>query len=303
MLLYSKDSSSPEPEHVFKLPKTSSALSLSQNFADTDLKNSSSPKRKNRVPISNVSRNQQGVKIKERGEGKDPQQITCMKAKPCSIQELFSSLDLENKGVMDHEECGAGKRDSKLQTLVMGGGMGSNGGWICGGGFNGSGRGSDGRGWGSYEGNDHGRDRTDAYYKNMIEANPSDALLLGNYAKFLKEVRGDYLKAKEYLERAILASPDDGHILSLYAELIWQTEKDADRAEGYFDQAVKSAPDDSYVIASYANFLWDAEEDEEDKDGQNKPDHSHTYPTDLFHGTNHPLSLTAASEALPLFLK
>ena len=68
--------------------------------------------------------------------------------------------------------------------------MGSDGGWICGG-CNGSGRGSDGghgRRWGFDEGNDHGRDRTDAYYQNMIEANPSDALLLGNYAKFLKEV-------------------------------------------------------------------------------------------------------------------
>lgn len=302
LLLYSKDSS-PEPEHIFQLHKTSSALSLSQNFVDIiDLKNSSSPKRKNRVPITNVSKIQQCVKIKERDEGKDPQQITCMKAKS-SIQELFSSLDLDHKGVMDHVGCGAGNRDSKLQTLAMGGGMGSNGGWICGG-CNGSGRGSDGRGWGSHEGNDHGRDKTDAYYQNLIEANPNDALLLGNYAKFLKEICGDYPKAKEYLGRAILANPDDSNILSLYAELIWQTEKDADRAEGYFDQAIKSSPDDSYVFASYANFLWDAEEDEEDKDCKNNSDHhSQTYPHEQFHGTNHHLHLTAASKALPLFLK
>ncbi|TKY64565.1 hypothetical protein E2542_SST14463 [Spatholobus suberectus] len=296
-LLYSKESS-PELEHFFQLPKTTSALNLSQSWAEIDLKNSSSPKRKNRVPLINVPKNQQCIKIKERDEVKDPQQKTRMKAKP-SIQELFSNLGLD-KGVLDHEECGgAGKKDTKLQTLVMGGGMGSNGGWICGG-CNGSGRGSDGghgRGWGFHEGNDHGRDRTDAYYQNMIEANPSDALLLGNYAKFLKEVRGDYSKAKEYLEMAILANPDDGHILSLYAELIWQTEMDADRAEGYFDQAIKSAPEESYVLASYANFLWDAEEDEEDKDCQNKSDHSCTYPTDLFHGTNHQLRLTAAPKA------
>ncbi|RZB98059.1 hypothetical protein D0Y65_021199 [Glycine soja] len=187
LLHYSKESSS-EPEHILNLPKTASALSLSQNLVEIDLKKSSSPKRKNRVPLSSVPKNQQSKKIKERDEGKDPQQKTCMKAKS-SIQELFSSLDLD-KGLLDHEERGSGKKDSWLQTSVMGGGMGSDGGWICGG-CNGSGRGSGGghgKRWGFHEGNDHGRDRTEAYYQNMIEANPSDALLLGNYAKFLKEV-------------------------------------------------------------------------------------------------------------------
>lgn len=61
----------------------------------------------------------------------------------------------------------------KLQTLTMGSGMGSDGGRACGGG----GRGSD-------------DDGTHAYYQNMIEANPNNALFLGNYAKFLKEVIG-----------------------------------------------------------------------------------------------------------------
>jgi hypothetical protein len=59
------------------------------------------------------------------------------------------------------------------------------------GGCKGGGRGSDGgngRGWNFNGGNNHGRDRIDAYYQNMIEAHPCDALLLGNYAKFLKEV-------------------------------------------------------------------------------------------------------------------
>ncbi|BAT98576.1 hypothetical protein LR48_Vigan406s010500 [Vigna angularis] len=298
LVLYSRDSST-EPENIFRLPKTTSALSLNQIPVEIDLKNSS-PKRKNRVQLSNsVPKNQQSIKIKERDEVKSPQQKTYyMKSQP-SIQELFSSLDLD-KGVMDHEEeCCGGKKDGTLQTSVMGGGMGSDGG--C----NGSGKGSNGghgRGKNFHEGNDRGRDRTDAYYQNMIEANPGDALLLGNYAKFLKEVCEDYPKAKEYLERAILANPDDGLVLSLYADLIWQTEKDADRAEGYFDQAIRSAPNDCHVVASYANFLWDAEE-EEDKDCQSKSDENQSYPTALFLGSNHHLRITEASKALPLFLK
>ncbi|CAL5199793.1 unnamed protein product [Lathyrus oleraceus] len=181
-------------------------------------------------------------------------------------QVLFSRYSL-NKQVLDREE--GGKKVGKLQTLVMGdGGMGcDDGGRICGGG-NGN-----GNGWE----NNYGRDETDAYYQNMIEANPNNYLLLGNYAKFLKEVCGDYGKAEEYVERAILANPSYADALSLYANIIWQREKNADRAEAYFDQAVKSDPNDCYVLASYAKFLWDSEEDEdedEDNDWQHK---NHTY--------------------------
>lgn len=36
-------------------------------------------------------------------------------------------------------------------------------------------------------------DSTDVYYQKMIEANPGNPLFLGNYAKFLKEVRDKFL--------------------------------------------------------------------------------------------------------------
>ncbi|KAK7255233.1 hypothetical protein RIF29_28639 [Crotalaria pallida] len=231
LLSYSKESSHELEPILHHLHRTASVLCLSQNLAEIDLQTSSSPKRKHHVPRSsnNILKNQPSSMIKERDI--EVNQNTYMKAK-------------------FHQECGVvvGNKDSKLmKTSAMGVvDMGCNGGWI-GGDNNGSGRGSDdgdGRGWGFSEGNNHGSDRTDAYYRNMIEANPNYALLLGNYAKFLKEVRGDYPKAMEYLERAILANPSDGHILSHYADLIWQTEKDNDRAERYFDQAIKNAPDD-----------------------------------------------------------
>lgn len=72
------------------------------------------------------------------------------------------------------------------QTLVVGGGVGGGGG----GGMCGGGRGSDdGSDSGSQDpGSWRGRESTDAYYEMMIQANPGNALLLANYAKFLKEV-------------------------------------------------------------------------------------------------------------------
>uniref|UniRef100_A0A803P042 Uncharacterized protein n=1 Tax=Cannabis sativa TaxID=3483 RepID=A0A803P042_CANSA len=144
------------------------------------------------------------------------------------------------------ERSSVEKEERVLQTLVMGDGIGSNGGRIGGGAGDGRGSGGgDGDGSGFFEGNNNrGSNSTDVYYQKMIEANPGNGLLLGNYAKFLKEVRGDYAKAEEYCGRAILANPGDAEILSLYADLIWTSHKDVERAENYFDQAVKSSPDD-----------------------------------------------------------
>ena len=63
-----------------------------------------------------------------------------------SIQRLFSSSGL-GESVLDDEGSPMGKKDSILQTLVEGGGVGSNGGRICGGG-----RGSDGGDGGNVSG-------------------------------------------------------------------------------------------------------------------------------------------------------
>ncbi|KAG4992208.1 hypothetical protein AAZX31_09G187800 [Glycine max] len=102
-----------------------------------------------------------------------------------------------------------------------------------------------------------------AYYEEMLRSNPTDALLLRNYGKFLHEVEKDTARAEEYYGRAILANPGDGELLSLYGTLIWETQRDEDRAKSYFDQAIHAAPNDCTVLGSYAHFMWEAEEEEE----------------------------------------
>ncbi|XP_016513424.1 uncharacterized protein LOC107830394 [Nicotiana tabacum] len=154
---------------------------------------------------------------------------------------------------------GITKKGRVSESLLVGGatkGGGGGGGWDGG---DGPGSGSDSNSW-------DGHESTEAYYKKMIETNPENALLLANYASFLKEVKRDLAKAEEYYARAILVNPRDGNVLALYADLIWRTQKNASHAHAYFDQAVKSSPDDCYVLASYARFLWDAEEAEDEEE-------------------------------------
>ncbi|MFS7966095.1 putative tetratricopeptide-like helical domain superfamily [Helianthus anomalus] len=145
---------------------------------------------------------------------------------------LISSVSVEECIESDEiESCDLMFSSSGLDMVDVAGG-GGGGGKICGGGGGGN------------EGCDYGGGM-DGFYRSMIEANPGSSLVLGNYAKYLKEVKGDVMKAEEYCSRAILANPSDATALSMYADLIWETQKDASRAQSYFDQAVKASPDDS----------------------------------------------------------
>ncbi|WCJ30294.1 Tetratricopeptide repeat (TPR)-like superfamily protein [Euphorbia peplus] len=150
----------------------------------------------------------------------------------------------------------------------------SNGGDFFGGGSDG------GDGWWGSSGYNgpSGNQQMDEYYERMIKLYPGDALLLANYAKFLKEIRGDNMKAEEVCERAILANQDDGDVLSMYGDLIWKNHKDGDRANTYFDQAVQSSPHDCYVLASYARFLWDADDEDKEKEAEDSEDEEFEFP-------------------------
>ncbi|KAJ4845528.1 hypothetical protein Tsubulata_013051 [Turnera subulata] len=279
-LPHSKDSS-PEPE--FQVLQRTRSISLTSSFhshltIDHDHLTKKDSFHTLQVTCS-LNKSPPIIPKKSKKEHTDDYHQVEEEAQPGSgVQRLFSS-------------SGLGERTA--QTLVVAGAAGCGGGaGIYGGGRRGSdGEDENGESW------SQGSDGTDAYYQTMIEANPDNALLLGNYAKFLKEIKGDFAKAEEFCGRAILASPGDGNILSLYADLIWQSKKDAQRAESYFDQAVKSAPDDCYVLASYAKFLWDAEEDEESENQQDhhEIDHTNKPPPSFFLGHPHLPPLAAAS--------
>ncbi|KAK3004927.1 hypothetical protein RJ639_017971 [Escallonia herrerae] len=239
------------PEHEFSHPQHSRTRSVTfvddhhgvrspsaRPISESDLRNLQLP-RKSKVATTTrpLVSTPKPVKVKESGE----QEVG---VGPGSMRRVLSSSGLGEVAVIDgpDEVCVAVAERDRL--VVEGGGSGG-GGRVCGGGGGGGGRGSDGG---------DGHESTDAYYQKMIEANPGNALLLANYAKFLKEVRGDYKKAEEYCGRAILANPSDGNVLSLYADLIWQTQKDAPRAQSYFDQAIKTDPED-WKVCKLTSYL------------------------------------------------
>ncbi|GMJ15863.1 hypothetical protein HRI_005255500 [Hibiscus trionum] len=137
------------------------------------------------------------------------------------------------------------------------------------------------QGFGDYG---EGKQMVDEYYQNLIKTYPGETILLANYAKFLKEVRGDLLKAEEYCERAVLMKPNDGEVLSMYGDLIWTNHRDETRAQSYFDRALQASPNDCHVIASYAWYLWNAEEEEEVKGEEHRINGANTCTPQQPHG-------------------
>lgn len=203
----------------------------------------------------------------------------CAKNRPyfavsLSLSSNSNALFFSSSGLDDG--CAIGEKSRALLGVAVDGGSGGRGGGgkISGGGGGRSDGDDEEDGGSSNFGSDHGNSITDVYYQKIIEANPRNPLLLSNYAIFLKEVRGDLIKAKEYCERAILEDPNDGNVLSLYAGLIWETQKNVNQADSYFDRAIKASPNDCNVMASYARFLWavDAEEEGENEQEQEEED-------------------------------
>ncbi|KAL7145071.1 hypothetical protein ABFS83_07G054400 [Erythranthe nasuta] len=103
----------------------------------------------------------------------------------------------------------------------------------------------------------------DMYYSKMVRKDPSNPLILRNYAQYLESKR-DFAGAEEYYYRATEADPKDGEALSQYAKLVWEIHGDQIRASNYFQRAVQASPQDSNVLAAYASFLWKIDESEDE---------------------------------------
>ncbi|KGN56808.1 uncharacterized protein LOC101202732 [Cucumis sativus] len=116
---------------------------------------------------------------------------------------------------------------------------------------------------------DTGESDMQEYYEKMLKENPTDPLLLKNYARFLQQSKVDLQGAEEYYYRGIQADPSDGELLSEYAKLVWELHHDYNKALNNFERAVETSPTNSYVLGAYASFLWETDEHEEDGASKN----------------------------------
>lgn len=98
-------------------------------------------------------------------------------------------------------------------------------------------------------------DVAEVYYKKALEADPNNAVGLGNYAMFLHIIRKNYDAAEVYYKKAFEADPNNTHNLSNYAIFLKDIRIDYDAAEAYYNKALEADPNSADNIGNYANFL------------------------------------------------
>lgn len=98
--------------------------------------------------------------------------------------------------------------------------------------------------------------RTELTYQTSLYQDPSNAVLLVNYAQFLYLVAHDYDRAEEYFKKAVAAEPADAESYSKYASFLWRARNDLWAAEEMYLEAISAEPSNSFYAANYAHFLW-----------------------------------------------
>ncbi|KAG6411931.1 hypothetical protein SASPL_124585 [Salvia splendens] len=93
-------------------------------------------------------------------------------------------------------------------------------------------------------------------YQTELAQEPSNPLLLANYAQFLYLVVRDLDRAEDYFKRATEVEPKDAEALNKYANFLWVARNDLWAAEETYLEAIDAEPSNSYYAANYAHFLW-----------------------------------------------
>ncbi|CAM0883624.1 unnamed protein product [Alopecurus aequalis] len=98
--------------------------------------------------------------------------------------------------------------------------------------------------------------RTEQRYAMAVSEEPSNALLLANFAQFLYLVQRDHDRAEHYFKRAVRAEPADAETLGWYATFLWRARNDLAAAEETYQEAIAAEPSNGHHAAAYAHFLW-----------------------------------------------
>ena len=100
----------------------------------------------------------------------------------------------------------------------------------------------------------------DAAYRKALDALPDSAPLLGNFANFLRAIRGRHDEAEALYERAIAADPKHAHSLNNFASFLTTIRGRHDEAEALFQRAIDVDPKYAAILDNFASFLTDISE-------------------------------------------
>ena len=108
-------------------------------------------------------------------------------------------------------------------------------------------------------------DQAQNMYQQAITADPHHARNLGNYALFLKTVRGDMDQAQNMYQRAITADPHHANDLGNYAQLLF-AKSDNMKAIILTEKAITLANDDERSLLAECHFYLFAHSPEHRKE-------------------------------------
>lgn len=92
------------------------------------------------------------------------------------------------------------------------------------------------------------------FYEKFLAEVPGHADMLGNFAAFLSDVRGEHDLAEAYYERALAADGEDADHRGNFANFLALIRGDRARADACYRETVALAPEDAHHLGNYANF-------------------------------------------------
>ncbi len=107
------------------------------------------------------------------------------------------------------------------------------------------------------------QDRAEQLYEQAIAADPSHANNLGNFAIFMTDARGDQDRAEQLYEQAIAADPSHANNLGNFALFITDVRGDQDRAEQLYEQAIAADPSNANILGNFALFMKNVRGDQD----------------------------------------
>ena len=106
-------------------------------------------------------------------------------------------------------------------------------------------------------------EQAEAIYRRGLDQFPTSVPLLGSFALFLQNVRGDYDAADEHFRRAQAIDPENAMTLDDYGVFLHHARKDYEGAEELYRRALKVEPEFAYSLGNCAGLLLGQNRDSE----------------------------------------